>query len=340
MTTKASATTLPNTPPERLNPKEETMGHRTSHILACAAAGAAALAAGTAQAQSLTLMTGPQGGSWYPLGGAIQAIAEANLDGVTVQVMPGGGVANVQGVQGGRTDLGFANSVSTVDAINGREPFEGPADNVCNVATLYPQYFQIVTTADAGIESIADIAGRSIATQARGNTAEQITRQLLEVLGQTPEDMADYHQVSYTDAVSLMKDGNAEVFTLGTTVPAGSIMDLASARDIRLVNMDDDTFAAMKELNPGYNLLTIAGGSYPGVDEDVQVIGYATHVVARCDLDADLVYNLLDSIYANIGDLQAIARAMEGITPADMGAETGVPLHPGAERWYHDQGVM
>ncbi len=316
------------------------MTHRTRYTLAGLLLAGTALTAGTAAAQSLTLMTGPQGGSWYPLGGAIQAIVEANLDGVSMQVMPGGGVANVQGVQGGRSDLGFANSVSTVDAINGRDPFEEAADNVCNVATLYPQYFQVVTTTDTGIETVADIGGRSLATQPRGNTGEQITRQMLQVIDQTPDSMADYHQVSYTDAVSLMKDGNAEVFTLGTTVPAGAIMDLASARDIHLVGMDDTTFEAMRDLNPGFNMLTIPGGSYPGVDDDVNVIGYATHVIARCDLDADLVHDILDNVYTNIADLQAIARAMEGITPADMAVETGVPLHPGAERWYTEQGAL
>lgn len=106
-------------------------------LLAIGALAAAAALAVPAQAQQLVLMTGPQGGSWYPLGGAMQAMA-SDAGVASLQVMPGGGIANVQGVQNGDADLGFANSISTVDAIEGREPFEGKADNVCNIATLYP----------------------------------------------------------------------------------------------------------------------------------------------------------------------------------------------------------
>ncbi len=111
-----------------------------------------ALAAGGASADTLRLMTGPQGGSWYPLGGAIQNIVQTNMPGTSIQVLPGGGIANVKAVNEGKADIAFANSVSTVDAIKGRGAFDSAATNVCNVATLYPQYFQIVALKSAGIE--------------------------------------------------------------------------------------------------------------------------------------------------------------------------------------------
>lgn len=175
-------------------------------------------AAGMANAQQLKLMTGPQGGSWYPLGGAMQSMVAD--DGIGIQVLPGGGVANVQGVQGGQADLGFGNSISVVDAIEGREPFEGKADNVCNLATLYPQYFHIIATKDSGIAGPADLSGKRLVTQPVGNTAEQVTRAVLETAGTTYDDMRSVDYVSYSDGVALLQDGNADYFTLGTTVPA------------------------------------------------------------------------------------------------------------------------
>jgi TRAP transporter TAXI family solute receptor len=307
-------------------------------LLAGVAAGAIA-AGGAASAETLRLMTGPQGGSWYPLGGAIQNIVQNTMEGTQIQVLPGGGVANVKAVDQGKADIAFANSVSTVDAIMGRGPFEQAATNVCNVATLYPQYFQIVALQSSGIEEVADLEGQALATQPRGNTAEDITRQLLEAAGLTYDDMSQVHFVSYSDGVALMKDNNAAAMTLGTTVPASAIMDLDSAADITLVNVDDDMMAKMKEMNPGYQPLTIPANSYPDQTEDVQAIGYATHVVARCDLDADTVYNMLQSINANIGDLQAIASAMKGVTPKEMGQDVGVPMHEGAKRFYEEQGA-
>ncbi|MEZ5729097.1 MAG: TAXI family TRAP transporter solute-binding subunit [Burkholderiaceae bacterium] len=208
------------------------------------------------------------------------------------------------------------------------------------MATLYPQYFQIVTNADSGIKSLADIKGKSIAVQPKGNTAEFISQQALGVYGLKYGDASRVSYVSYTDAVSLMKDNNAQLFTLGTTVPASAIMDLASARDIRVLGISDDKFQAMRKLNPGYTKLTIPAGSYPKQSADVQTIGYATHVIARCNLDEKVVYSVLKGMMANKADLVAIAKAMGKTTPKMMAEDIGVPLHKGAARFYKEAGIL
>jgi TRAP transporter TAXI family solute receptor len=314
------------------------MTFKPTKIAAAAAVSAALLAAGAAQAQQVRLMTGPQGGSWYPLGGAIANIA--GKDGIKVQVLPGAGIANVRAVDQGKADMGFGNSISTVDGVAGRPPFEAPTKNVCNVATLYPQYLQIVANADAGINTLADLKGKAIAVQPKGNTAEFITVQALEVYGLKYSDMTRVSHVSYTDAVSLMKDNNAQAFTLGTTVPASSIMDLASARDIKLIPVPDDKFEAMRKLNPGYTKLVIPAGSYPKQTEDVAAVGYATHLIARCDLAEDVVYKVLKGMMANQADLTAIAKVMGSTTTKIMAEDIGVPMHQGAVKFYKEQGAM
>ncbi len=309
------------------------------HIFSSFTLGALLCCASAAgQAQQVKLMTGPQGGSWYPLGGAIANMA--NKAGIKVQVLPGAGIANVKAVQGGKADMGFANSISTVDGVAGRAPFDAKADNVCNVATLYPQYFQVVANADAGINSIGDFKGQPVAVQPKGNTAEFITQQALEVYGLKYPELGRVSFVSYTDAVSLMKDNNAKAFTLGTTVPASSIMDLASARDIKLVAIPDEKFQAMKKLNPGYTQLVIPANSYPKQTQDVQTIGYATHMIARCDLDEKVVYQMLKQMMDSKADLVSIAKAMSATTPKMMAEDIGVPLHKGAERFYKEAGVL
>lgn len=314
------------------------MTFKVKTSLLAAGMGVALLASAGAHAQTVKLMTGPQGGSWYPLGGAIANFADKA--GLKVQVLPGAGIANVKAVQAGKADMGFANSISTVDGVAGRAPFTEKATNVCNVATLYPQYFQIVANADAGINSLADLKGKSIAVQPKGNTAEFISQQILGVYGLKYEDMSKVSYVSYTDAVSLMKDNNAQLFTLGTTVPASAIMDLASARDIKLVSVGDDKFAEMRKLNPGYNKLTIKAGSYPKQDKDVQAVGYATHVIARCDLDEDVVYKMAKGLADNNADLTSIVRVMKDTDLKVMATDTGVPMHKGAVKFYKEKGVM
>ncbi len=314
------------------------MSMRLTMAALVAGVGIAIISAPAAQAQQVRLMTGPQGGSWYPLGGAMANIMSEK--GTNMQVLPGAGVANVRAIAEGKADFGFGNSISTVDGLAGRAPFETAQENVCNVATLYPQYFQIVANADAGIDSFADVEGKSMAIQPRGNTAEFVTSQMLDVVGLSYDDLSRVSHVSYTDAVSLMRDNNAQVFTLGTTVPASSIMDLASSRDIKLIPISDEEFEKMRELNPGYTKLTIPAGSYPGQDEAVPAVGYATHVIARCDLDEEVVYNLLDGMVENKEDLVSIVRVMSDTTPEVMATDTGVPMHPGAERFYKEKGVM
>jgi hypothetical protein len=295
---------------------------------------------GAASAENLRFMTGPQGGSWYPMGGAIKNVAEEAMPDTTLQVMPGAGIANVKAIQAGKADVAFANSVSTVDAINGKPPFDEAATNVCHVATLYPQYFQVVTTADTGIESIDQVKGRELTTQPTGNTGEAITQHLLQAYDLTYDDLSQTSFVSYNDSVSLLKDGNAVGFTLGTTVPASAIMDLASARDIKVLEVPDDKLARMQDINAGYKRRMIPAGSYPGQDADVGTIGYATHIVARCDLDEATVAGLVDQLIANQGDLAAVAKAVASTTPEDMAADIGVPMHGGATKAFTDKGVL
>ena len=156
------------------------------------AIGLAAALAGSAPAAELKLMTGPQGGVWVPLGGQLKDLWEKAVPGLSVQSLPGAGIANVRGIEEGKTDLGFGNSISTVDAIAGKPPFNKPHDNVCNVATLYPQYFQVVVRrrTPASTRSRTSRASR-IAAQPRGNTAEEITEQVLQVNGLTYSDVKD-----------------------------------------------------------------------------------------------------------------------------------------------------
>ncbi|MDP5334780.1 MAG: TAXI family TRAP transporter solute-binding subunit [Paracoccaceae bacterium] len=297
--------------------------------------GAVAMAAvaGQANAQQIKIMTGPQGGSWYPLGGAIQSMLSD--DGISVQVLPGGGVANAQGVQGGQTDLAFGNSISVVDALEGRAPFEGKADNICLMATLYPQYFQMAAPKDSGIASVDDLKGKRITTQPVGNTAEQVMRAILQTAGMSYDDMRSVDYVSYSDGVGLVQDGNADMFSAGTTAPASAIMDLANSTDITMIGLTEEFIGKMRDtINPGYASLTIAAGTYPGQDSDVTAVGYMTQLIGRCDLDDAEVTALMRNLMDSRGDLATISAAMRDITLEKMMDPGGVPLHAAAKAFY------
>jgi hypothetical protein len=304
------------------------------------AAATAALFAAPAAAQQVTFMTGPQGGSWIPLGGALKGMWEKAVPGLQITQTPGAGIANVRGVDEGKAHIGFANSSTTVDGIEGRAPYPKKVTKVCQLANLYPQYFHVVALADAKVNSFSDLKGKALVTQVKGNTGELLTELVLKLNGMNYQSLSKITFQSYTDAVGMMKDGHMQVFTLGTTAPAAAVMDLASARDIRLVPVDDRTMGEFKKMNPGYNKLLVKAGTYPKQDKDVPVIGYSTHVVVACDLPENTVYQMTKTMAANVDSMSAVVKSIEGIKPKDMALDIGVPFHKGAAKFYKEVGAM
>jgi hypothetical protein len=303
------------------------------------AAALATLAAPVA-AQQVTFMTGPQGGSWIPLGGALKGMWEKSVPGLQITQMPGAGISNVRGVDEGKAHIGLANSSTTVDGLEGRAPYPKKVTKVCQLANLYPQYFQVVALADAKVNRIADLKGKSLVTQPKGNTGELLTALILKMNGLGYESLSKVNFNSYNESVAMMKDGHAQVFTLGTTAPASAVMDLASARDVKLLPVDDRTMGELKKMNPGYNKLIIKAGTYPKQDKDVPVIGYSTHLVVACDLPENTVYQMVKTMAANVDAMAAVVKSIEGIKPKDMALDIGVPFHKGAAKFYKEAGAM
>ncbi len=309
--------------------------------ISAATACAALFIVAPSMAQQVTLMTGPQGGVWVPLGGALKGLWEKVIPGLQVTATPGAGIANVRGVDEGKVQLGFGNSSSTVDGLAGRPPYKKKVTKVCNMGSLYSQLFQVVALQSANVKSFADLKGKALVTQPKGNTGELLTDLILKANDMSYKSLAKANfQASYTDAVSLMKDGHAQVFTLGTTSPASAIMDLASARDVTLVPVDDKTMAYMKNLNPGYNRLIIKAGTYPKQTQDVPAIGYKMHVVVACSMPEKTVYEMVKAIATNVPALVAISKSIDGLTPKAMATDIGVPMHPGATKYYKEVGAL
>ncbi|MCS6778594.1 MAG: TAXI family TRAP transporter solute-binding subunit [Geminicoccaceae bacterium] len=194
--------------------------------------------------------------------------------------------------------------------------------------------------ADAGIKSVSNLEGKSLAVQTRGDTAEIVTQHVLQVFGLSYNDLKVNFMASYNDAVSLMKDGHVQAFTLGTTIPSGAVMDLASARDIELLPLDDDEIAALRKIKPGHAAVPIPAGTYPEQSKEVQAVGYATHLFVSCKLPEAQVTTLLEALVANLGDLVAANEAIQGLAPEAMAQDIGVPFHPGAVAFYRAQGVL
>lgn len=311
------------------------LGFTTAAVLAAVLGFSSAL-----RAAEVRLMTGPQAGFWVPLGGQLKDIWEKAIPGLQVQSLPGAGIANVRGIEEGKAEVGFANTITTADAVagTGEAPLDKKHGKVCNVATLYPQYFQVVVPADSGIKTIKDVKGKGFATQVKGNTGELIARHVLRVSGMTYSDVKASFTNSYTDSVEQVKDNRMHMFSLGTGIPASSLMDLASARDIHVLDLSA-IYEDMRKINPAYKLVTIPKGTYPKQDKDIQVIGYYTHVIVACALPEDTVYKMTAALMPNKDGMAAVYRDMAKLTPQIMAQDIGVPFHPGAAKWYKEKGI-
>ena len=124
------------------------------------------------------------------------------------------------------------------------------------------------------------------------------------------------------------------------TAPASSVMDLASARDVQLVPVDDKTMETLRKMNAGYYKGMLKAGTYPKQARDVPVIAYSAHLVVACDLPDDLVYNMVKTMAANVQSMAAVNKAIGSLTPKDMAEDIGVPFHKGGLRFYKESKAL
>jgi TRAP transporter TAXI family solute receptor len=213
-------------------------------------------------------------------------------------------------------------------------------ENMRQLANLYPQYFQMAVAEVSGIKSVAELKGKVLACDRKGLTGEQLSELVLKVYGLSYKDLSKVNHVSYSDGVSLMKDGHAQAFFLITTIPSSSIIDLAADRKIRLLSLPDDKINDLQKINSGFLKRVIPKGTYPGVDYEVQGVGAFTHLIISAKLPDDLVYRITKVIADNTSRFADVVKDMKGVTPKDLAFDVGVPYHPGALKYYKEIGAQ
>jgi len=308
--------------------------------IALAATGMLGIASTPAAAEDIVFMTGPAGGSWYPLGGAIKNILEEEVDGLNVTIRPGAGLINLKGVSSGKAHMGWSLVMSAVDGVAGNEPFDAPLKNICNLGSFYDNTLQVAST-DLSVTSAADLKGKALVTLPRGNTTELGARALLKAAGLTYDDMSKVYFASITDGVNMLKDGQADAMMTITSVPNGSLLDLTNSRTVKFVPIPDDQFAKMKKQNAGWQRLIIKANSYPGQTEDVVVAGFPAHLILNCEtVSEETAYNITKALIKRGPDLSTIVKSLAALDAKKMATDIGVPLHPGSIRAYKEAGAL
>jgi TRAP transporter TAXI family solute receptor len=317
---------------------------RTMLLLVTLILAAAAVYAGggSEKAKQETLFmnigTGGTAGTYYPMGGAIAEIINANVPGVnSTAVSTGASVANINKLGEGEFQMIFVQNDVTYYAYNGTEMFqERSYPTLRGIATLYSETIHIVTVEGAGIRSFADLRGKRIAVGAAGSGTEVNARQILEVLGLTYNDIRPQY-LSFAEAANGLRDGTVDAAVVTAGVPTAAIRDVAAQRNVVIVPVPDDLADPLIARYPFYTKFTIPAGTYPGQNSPVQTIAVKAMLVVDASLDEQIAYNITKAIFENVNRI-ALAHAQGraiSVETADEGMP--VPLHPGAERYFNER---
>jgi TRAP transporter TAXI family solute receptor len=317
---------------------------RTMLLLVTLILAAAAVYAGggSEKAKQETLFmnigTGGTAGTYYPMGGAIAEIINANVPGVnSTAVSTGASVANINKLGEGEFQMIFVQNDVTYYAYNGIEMFqERSYPTLRGIATLYSETIHIVTVEGAGIRSFADLRGKRIAVGAAGSGTDVNARQILEVLGLTYNDIRPQY-LSFAEAANGLRDGTVDAAVVTAGVPTAAIRDVAAQRNVVIVPVPDDLADPLIARYPFYTKFTIPAGTYPGQNSPVQTIAVKAMLVVDASLDEQIAYNITKAIFENVNRI-ALAHAQGraiSVETADEGMP--VPLHPGAERYFNER---
>jgi hypothetical protein len=297
-----------------------------------------------AEKKFLRMFSGPEGGSWYPLGSAMMAIVEKNTN-LSTSNGPGGGVGNCKAVNGGRADLGWTYTHTAFNAYEGRGKFKKKNTNLRHLFSLYPGVFQIAVPKKSKILTVADLSDKRIVPGKIGFSGTVIAELVLNAYGITFDNikknggMVSY--VGYSDSAALMKDGHSDCYMAVTSCPQSTLIDLNFRPGIRFLPVDPDHMKKILDMEPGLMATVIPKTAYKGMKADVPAVGTVTAVIANKDLPDDIAYEIVKILYAHWPDLAEVKKkAIEASKPENALKGARIPVHPGAMRYYKEKGYV
>jgi TRAP transporter TAXI family solute receptor len=289
------------------------------------------------------IVSGPSGGSWYPLGAKMAEIF-GKIQGISVSNGPGGGVGNVLDVNKKEAELGWTYGHTAYDGYKGNAPvFKSANPNLRHLATFYPAGLQTVVPKDSGIKSYSDLKDKNLSPGKLKWSGYAAAKMIFQKYGFTVDDVkkngGTVHHVSYSDSVSLMKDGHIDAFTALTSVPQASLLDLEFSPGVRFLSIDKAILDGILKANPGYIKLDITKDDYKSVSNPVPTLGAVTIMVVNKNVSDDVVYNITKALWENHDELAKVKKVWNSVKLENALLGAALPVHPGAKKYYDEKGV-
>ena len=289
----------------------------------------------------LSVGTGSVMGVYYPLGGTLSSLISDKLEGFRCSAeATGGAVENATLIQKGQLDLGFVVASTLYDAQNGLNAFAGTDGSQClALFSFFPEVVQILST-DKNIRTIEDLKGKRVAVGQIGSGTETMARTILQLHGMSYADIEEDY-LGFSDAASGLKDNTVDAAFTWAGIPTASVLELGTTHSISMVGFSDEKLEALTRQFPYCLHTQLTPDHYPSLHAPAQTFSIPAVVCASAALSEDFVYDLLAAVFDNLalfaqahdrgGDL-SLETALDGLT--------GIRLHPGAERFYRDKGLL
>jgi len=250
-----------------------------------------------------------------------------------------GSVYNVEAIADGRMDAALVQADVPFWAATGAPPFQGkPITSLRAVANIGADMMHIVVWRDGPIHALRDLRGRRIAVGENGSGTQLHARQLLTALGIKDHELK-LEPMRAEVAGDAMLEGKLDAFFIMDAVPAPSVEALSRSRPIRLLGVTGPAADKLRRADPLLFPSRVDAGSYAGVDTDAPTLAIGVTLVVASSLPEDLVFALTQALWqpATLNLLNTNFHSGPPITVASALAGLGLPLHPGAQRFYSDR---
>jgi TRAP transporter TAXI family solute receptor len=248
-------------------------------------------------------------------------------------------VENLNLLQDGKGEIAFTLGDSLALAVAGSEEagFPAPLDKLRTIAAIYPNFVQVVASQESGIKTLADLKGKRLSVGAPASGTELNARAILAAAGMSYDDLGQVEYLPFAESVELMKNRQLDATLQSAGLGVASIRDLATSVPITVVEIPADVIA---KAGPPYMENTIPAGTYEGQDADVATASVQNYLVTHSDVADDVVYAMTKALFEHLDDMVAAHAAAKGISLDAAAQNPPAPLHPGAEKYYQEQGKL
>lgn len=297
--------------------------------------------AGAAQSQEfINILTGGTSGVYYPLGVALSEIYAENIDGARTQVQATkASVENLNLLQQGKGELAFALGDSVKSGWDGLQEagFPQKLTEIRAIGAIYPNYVQIVASAESGIKTLEDLKGKSISVGAPASGTELNARAIFAAAGMSYDDMGKVEYLPYAESAELIKNRQLDATLQSSGLGVAFIQDLAATMDITIVAIPAEV---VQSIGAPYAASVIPAGTYDGQEEDVATAAIGNILVTHAGVSDETAYQMTKLMFENLDRMVASHAAAAAIDPAKALEGLSIPLHPGAERYYREAGLL